>query len=95
MIYATSDLHGYPLSDFQRLLDKAHFSDSDFLFERLKTYRQTMAEPFVSGKDLVEAGLRPGEEFSELLEYAHKLRLAGIDKQAALKQVLSYKGKKK
>ena len=69
--------------------------DSDFLFDRLKTYRQTMAEPFVSGKDLVEAGLRPGEEFSELLEYAHKLRLAGIDKQTALKQVLSYKGKKK
>ena len=54
-----------------------------------------MAEPFVSGKDLVEAGLRPGEEFSELLAYAHKLRLAGIDKQTALKQVLNYKGKKK
>ena len=32
MIYTTSDLHGYPLSDFLRLLDKAHFSDSDFLF---------------------------------------------------------------
>lgn len=32
MIYATSDLHGYPLPDFQRLLDKAHFSASDFLF---------------------------------------------------------------
>ena len=32
MIYATSDPHGYPLSDFQRLLDRARFSDSDFLF---------------------------------------------------------------
>ena len=32
MIYATSDPHGYPLSDFQRLLDMARFSDSDFLF---------------------------------------------------------------
>ncbi len=32
MIYSTSDPHGYPLSDFQRLLDRARFSDSDFLF---------------------------------------------------------------
>ena len=32
MIYATADLHGYPLEDFLRLLDRAHFSDSDFLF---------------------------------------------------------------
>lgn len=32
MIYATSDLHGYPMEDFLRLLDKAHFGDSDFLF---------------------------------------------------------------
>ena len=32
MIYATSDLHGYPLDDFLRLLDKAHFGDEDFLY---------------------------------------------------------------
>ena len=32
MIYATSDLHGYPLPDFLHLLDKARFSDADFLF---------------------------------------------------------------
>ncbi len=32
MIYAVSDLHGYPLEEFQRLLDKAGFSDSDFCF---------------------------------------------------------------
>ena len=69
--------------------------DSAFLFERLKIYRETMEKPFGSGKDLVEAGLKPGEGFAELLEYAHKLRLAGIDKETALKQVLSYKGKKK
>ena len=31
MIYVTSDTHGYPLNDFLRLLDKAHFSDSDDL----------------------------------------------------------------
>ena len=32
MIYATSDLHGYALKDFQTLLKKARFRDGDFLF---------------------------------------------------------------
>ena len=32
MVYVTSDLHGYPLKDFQKLLDKAAFSDDDFLY---------------------------------------------------------------
>ena len=32
MIYVTSDLHGYPLSRFRKLLDKAGFSNSDYLF---------------------------------------------------------------
>ena len=42
------------------------------------------------GKDLVQAGLAPGENFSDILAYAHKLRLSGVDKQSALKQPLSY-----
>ena len=62
---------------------------SQFLHERLAVYRETMSRPYVMGKDLVDAGLQPGEFFSELLAYAHKLRLAGIDKQEALKQTLS------
>ncbi len=32
MIYATSDLHGYPLDDFLRLLESAGFGDSDCLY---------------------------------------------------------------
>ena len=32
MIYVTSDLHGYPLDKFKALLEKAGFSDDDFLF---------------------------------------------------------------
>ena len=31
MIYVTSDLHGYPLADFQRLLKKAGFTHRDEL----------------------------------------------------------------
>ena len=67
--------------------------DSNFLFERLKAYEDTMAKPYVAGRDLVEAGLKPGQDFAELLAYAHKLRLAGIDKETALKQVLAMAGK--
>lgn len=32
MIYATSDIHGYPLDAFRWLLDTAAFSDSDYLY---------------------------------------------------------------
>ena len=32
MIYATSDLHGYPLGQFQKLLAQAAFGERDFLF---------------------------------------------------------------
>ena len=52
-----------------------------------------MAKPYVKGQDLIDAGLVPGPEFSELLSYAHKLRLAGVDKKSALKQTLSYASK--
>lgn len=32
MIYVISDLHGYPLEKLKKLLEKAHFSDDDFLY---------------------------------------------------------------
>ncbi len=64
--------------------------DTDFLLERLRKYQETIGEPYVMGRDLIEAGLEPGVYFSELLEYAHKLRLAGVDKETSLKQVLAY-----
>lgn len=32
MTYVISDLHGYPLEKFKRLLEKAQFSDKDFLY---------------------------------------------------------------
>lgn len=61
-----------------------------YLEEHLKVFRSMMAQPCVTGKDLVDAGLKPGPEFSEILGYSHKLRLAGIDRNNALKQTLSY-----
>lgn len=64
--------------------------DRDFLIGRLKAYEETMAKPYVMGRDLIEAGLEPGEDFGEILAHAHKLRLAGIEKESALKQTLTY-----
>ena len=65
------------------------------LLERLEIYNDIMSKPFVQGRDLIEAGFEPNEKFSEYLDYAHKLRLAGVDKEAALKQTLAYARKKK
>jgi len=54
-----------------------------------------MCRPYVMGRDLIEAGLTPGEDFTQILDYAHKLRLAGVDKDSALRQVLGYARKLK
>ena len=61
-----------------------------FLYERLAIFRETMSRPYVMGRDLIDAGLSPGRDFAEILAYAHKLRLAGIPKDSALKQTLAY-----
>ena len=49
-----------------------------------------MARPYVQGRDLIEAGLKPGNDFGEALQYAHKMRLAGVEKKNALAQTLAY-----
>lgn len=67
----------------------------EILLERLRIFNETMSRPFVQGKDLIEAGLTPEKSFSELLAYAHKLRLAGLNKEAALKQTLAFARKMK
>lgn len=65
-------------------------STEAFLTERLNLYRTLMAKPHVMGRDLIEAGLTPSGDFTEILEYAHKLRLAGVEKESALTQTLGY-----
>lgn len=65
-------------------------SSEAFLLERLASYRQLMKQPAVMGRDLIEAGLKPDSTFTELLAYAHKLHLAGVPKELALRQTLSY-----
>lgn len=73
--------------------DTAFTGDREFLKERYETYLEVMSHDEVTGQDLIDSGLVPGEDFREILGYAHKLKLAGISREDALKQVISY-GKK-
>ncbi len=75
--------------------DSGDESVAQELFERLEQYREIMSRPFVQGADLVAAGLVPDKSFSELLSYAHKLRLSGIEKDSALRQTLAMARKQK
>ena len=60
------------------------------LRRRLEAFEELMARPYVQGRDLLEHGLEPGPLMGETLQYAHKLRLAGVTKEHQLRQSLSY-----
>ncbi len=62
----------------------------DFLRERLELYNEMMAKPFVKGEDLIAAGLKQDTRFKQILEFAHKLRLSGVNKKEALAQCIGY-----
>ena len=76
--------------DRGRILMSPAADAEPFLRERLELFTALMAQPYVMGRDLIEAGVRPDKDFTAVLEYAHKLRLAAVPKENALKQVLAY-----
>ena len=63
--------------------------NAEYLWRRLEIYNELIKKPYVMGRDLIEAGLEPNENFTELLEFANKLRLSGIEKESALKQTFA------
>ena len=86
-----NDLILFSIADRPVMAGDDEFSgDEEFLRERLEIYEEIMSKPHVMGRDLIEAGFEPGEYFGPVLEYAHKLRLAGVSKPEALKQTLRY-----
>lgn len=62
------------------------------LFECLDTYYKIMAQPYVIKSDLANAGISSKKKISKALKYAHKLRLAGIERSEALQRTLNYMG---
>lgn len=73
-----------------KIAPREYISYDDFFRERLAIFREYMNRPYVTGQDLIAAGVSPSERFSEYLEYAHKLRLAGVEKENALRQTLAF-----
>lgn len=67
-----------------------YVSYEDFLLERLDIYNEYMSRPWVTGEDLIRAGYTPDKSFSALLDYAHKLRLSGVEKKIAMKQIKTF-----
>ncbi|MBQ2505935.1 MAG: hypothetical protein II526_06155, partial [Erysipelotrichaceae bacterium] len=63
-----------------------------FLKKRYEIFQDYMNRPYVDGNDLIKEGLKPDKDFSAILAHAHKLRLAGVKKDDALKQTLAYAG---
>ena len=73
--------------------EKNYTPTEDVLRRMLEVYEARMSRPFVQGADLVKAGFQPGKDFSEALAYAHKLRLAGVEKEEALHQTVGFLSK--
>lgn len=67
--------------------------DEKILFECLDTYYKIMAQPYVIKEDLANAGISSKRKISKAYKYAHKLRLAGIEKSEALQKTLDYMNK--
>lgn len=63
-------------------------ANEEFLMMRFERFNEIMSRPYVTEKDLIGAGIT--ERLDEVLEYAHKLRLAGFDKENTLRQCISY-----
>lgn len=61
----------------------------EFLRERMEDYRRIMLRPMVTGRDLMDAGLRPGASFSAMLARARQLHFAGLSRETALRQILA------
>ena len=78
-----------------QITETPYVSYNAFFRERIAVFHEMMSRPYVMGQDLVDAGIQPDKSFSDYLAYAHKLRLAGVEKESALKQTINYAKKHK
>jgi tRNA nucleotidyltransferase (CCA-adding enzyme) len=77
-------------ADASGKLDEPYREENEtWLRERLEDYRDRLAQPMVTGSDLIAAGLKPDRHFSDLIRRARMLHFAGIDRKNALRQVVA------
>ena len=89
MSLCPNDLILLSRADASGKLDEPYREENEiWLRERLRDYRERLKQPMVTGQDLIDAGLRPGPEFSALLQRARMLHFSGIDRRNALRQIL-------
>ena len=61
--------------------------EMNWITDRLSIYEARMKEPEVTGKDLIELGIKPGPQFTEILKMTHKQHLSGVAKENVIKGV--------
>lgn len=77
-------------ADASGKLDEPYDENAEiWLRRRLQDYRECVARPMVTGKDLIEAGIAPGEAFRGLIARARMLHFSGLEKKRALETVLA------
>ena len=76
-------------SDASGKLDEPYDENTElWLRERLADYRACLTRPMVTGQDLINAGLKPGRDFGELLRRGRMLHFSGLEKGVTLRQLL-------
>ncbi len=70
-----------------RICEDKITNNMTYLLDRYALYQEYMRKDYIRAKDLQMMGIPEGKQYKELLEFAHKLRLAGVEKDKALKQV--------
>ena len=70
-------------------MQRAYIPTRERLREMLALFDKRMGEPYLMGRDLIEAGFAPGPQFAAVLAETHKLRLAGRPKAEQMKYALS------
>lgn len=81
-------------SDFLEKGKKESYNEIEkILRDSLNEYKELMTKPQILGRDLIEHGLKPGKNFSQYLDFGHKLHLSGVSKEDAIKHILAIANK--
>ncbi len=63
---------------------------AELLQRRLSDFHAQMAEAYMTGQDLIDAGFQAGPDFSRALAYAHRAQLAGVSREEVRSQTIGY-----